>query len=104
MSKTVHAFSGDVLADHDAVQLARMVREREVSAAELTRAAIARAERIQPSLAAIAHAGFEQAGAAAELPLEGAFAGVPTFVKDTTDVLGVPTRLGSQAVGSRPAK
>lgn len=26
------------------------------------------------------------------------------FVKDTMDVLGAPTRLGSQAVGSRPAK
>lgn len=38
-----------------------MVREREVSAAELVRAAIARAERVQPSLAAIFHASFEQA-------------------------------------------
>jgi len=104
MSKTVHAFCDDVLADHDAVQLARMVREREVSAAELIRAASARAERVQPRLAAIAHAAFEQAGAAADRPLEGAFAGVPVFVKDTTDVLGLPTRLGSQATGSRPAK
>jgi amidase len=104
MSKTVHVFSDDVLADHDAVQLARMVREREVSAAELIRAASARAERVQPRLAAIAHAAFEQAGAAADRPLEGAFAGVPVFVKDTTDVLGMPTRLGSQATGSRPAK
>jgi amidase len=104
MSRTVHAFCDDALADHDAVHLARMVREREVSAAELTRAAIARAERVQPSLAAIAHALFDQAGAAAERPLEGAFAGVPTFVKDTTNVLGAPTRLGSQAVGSRAAK
>jgi amidase len=104
MSKVIHAFCDDVLADHDAVELARMVREREVSAAELTRAAIARAERVQPSLAAIAHAAFEQAGAAAEAPLEGAFAGVPTFVKDTTNVSGMPTRQGSQAIGSRPAK
>src|SRR5689334_25125057 len=81
-----------------------MVREREVSAAELTRAAIARAERVQPSLAAIAHPLFEQALAAAERPLTGAFAGVPMFVKDTMNVLGAPTRLGSQAIGSRPAK
>ncbi|HEX2675749.1 MAG TPA: amidase [Polyangiales bacterium] len=104
MSKTVHAFSNDVLADHDAVELARLVREREVSAAELTRAAIARAERVQPSLAAIAYPAFEEARTAAGGPLEGAFAGVPTFVKDTTNVRGVPTRLGSQAIGSHPAK
>jgi amidase len=104
MSKTVHAYGDDVLADHDAVELARMVREREVSAAELIRAAIARAERVQPSLSAIAHAAFEQAGAAAERPLSGAFAGLPVFVKDTTDVRGAPTRQGSQAIGSRPAK
>ena len=55
MPNTIHAFCDDILADHDAVQLARMVREREVSAPELIRAAIARAERVQPSLAAIAH-------------------------------------------------
>lgn len=81
-----------------------MVREREVSPAELVDAAIARAERVNPTLAAIVHKGFEQARAAAERPLSGAFAGVPTFVKDTTDVLGAPTRHGSQAVGMRPAK
>jgi amidase len=104
MSMTVHAFCDDMLADHDAVQLARMVREREVSVPELISAAIARAERVQPNLAAIAYAAFEQAGAAAERPLTGAFAGVPVFVKDTTDVLGVPTRHGSQAIGSHPAK
>ncbi len=104
MPKTIHAFCDDVLADHDAVELARMVREREVSAAELVRAAIARAERVDPTLTAIAHAGFEQAVASAEASLTGAFAGVPTFVKDTTDVLGLPTRHGSQAIGARPAK
>ncbi len=104
MSTFVHAFCDDILADHDAVELARMVRERDVSAAELVRAAIARAERMQPSLAAIAYAAFDEAGAAAKLSLEGAFAGVPTFVKDTTDVRGMPTRLGSQAVGSHLAK
>lgn len=104
MSKLVHACSDDALADHDAVQLARMVRAREVSPAELARAAIARAERVEPTLAAIAHASFEQACADAEQPLVGPFAGVPVFVKDTTHVRGAPTRHGSQAIGARPAK
>ncbi len=104
MLETVHAFCDDILGDHDAVALARMVRERKVSPAELVQAAIARAERVEPTLAAIAYAGFEEAVAEAKGPLEGTFAGVPTFIKDTTHVRGVPTRLGSQATGARPAK
>lgn len=104
MPNTVHAFCDDVLADHDAVELARLVRNREVSAAEMAGAAIARAERVQPKLAAIAHALYDEALAKAKAPLAGTFAGVPTFIKDTTDVLGAPTRLGSQAIGKRPAK
>jgi amidase len=104
MTKTIHAFSDDVLADHDAVELARMVREREVSPAELTAAAIARAERVDPSLHAIVHQAFDNARVAAERPLAGGFAGLPVFVKDTTDVLGAPTRHGSQAIGEHPAK
>lgn len=104
MSKTAHAFCDDVLADHDAVELARLVREREVSPAELVGDAVARAQRVDPQLAAIAYADFERAASAAEAPLSGTFAGVPTFIKDTTHVRGLPTRLGSQAIGSRPAK
>ena len=87
---------------HDLVSFARLVREREVSPAELVRAAIARAERVEPQLAAIAYAGFDQATAAAEEPLSGTFAGVPTFIKDTTHVRGMPTRLGSQTMAGCP--
>ncbi len=104
MTKTVHSFCNDVLADHDAVELAAMVKRREVSSAELVRAAIARAESVQPELSAIAHTLYDQALAKAEQPLTGIFAGVPVFIKDTTNVLGAPTRLGSQAIGTRPAK
>lgn len=106
MSKLIHAFSNDVLGDHDAVELARLVRGGEVSPAELSQAAIARAGQVDPQLGAIAHADFEAtaAGAAAEGAREGIFAGVPTFIKDTTDVQGLPTRLGSRATSDRPAK
>jgi amidase len=104
MSKTVHAFCDDALADHDAVALGCLVQKREVSPAELTRAAIARAEHVDPELAAIAYADFERAITEAEGSLEGALGGVPTFIKDTTDVRGVPTRLGSRATGVRPAR
>lgn len=104
MPDRVHAFCDDVLADHDAVALARMVQRREVSPVELVQAAIERAGKVDPGLSAIVHGAFESAVAEAESPLEGAFAGVPTFIKDTTDVRGVPTRMGSQATGTRRAK
>lgn len=104
MTKYIHAFCDDVLSDQDGVALARLVRDGEVQPAELVEAAIARAERVDPELSAVAHAGFDQARVCAEQPLSGVFAGVPTFVKDTTKVRGMPTRLGSQAVGNQPAK
>jgi len=104
VSKTVHAFRDDVLADHDAVALSRMVQRREVSPAELVQAAIARAKQVDATLTAIAYADFERAIAEAEGPLEGTFAGVPTFIKDTTHVRGAPTRMGSKATSGRPAK
>jgi len=104
MSHPVHAFGDDALADHDAVELARLVRNGEVSAAELVDAAIERAERVDPQLAAIVHTCYDRAQAKARKPLRGLLAGVPVFLKDTTDVRGLPTRLGSQAIGRRPAK
>lgn len=100
----IHAFTDDVLADHDAVGLATLIRSGRVSATEAARAAIARAERVNPALNAIELPTFEAALAAARLPREGVFAGVPTFVKDNTDLEGLPTRHGSRAVNPRAAK
>src|SRR5690606_19716027 len=90
---------------HDAVELARMVRAREVTALELIDAAIARARAAAP-LAAIVLESFERARSEAartdalierRATLPGAFAGVPTFIKDQIDVVGLPTRYGSDA-------
>lgn len=100
---TVHAFGDDVLADRDAVALADLVQRREVSAVELAEAAIRRAEKIQPVLRAVAWADYDRALAAAKEPREGPFAGVPVFVKDNTQVKGMPTRFGSQAIPQVPA-
>lgn len=101
MASPIHTFRADALADHDAVELARRVRAREVSAAELVEAAIARARAAGP-LAAIVIDAFEQAREQAERldrehALAGAFAGVPTFLKDQIDTIGLPTRYGSEA-------
>jgi len=92
-----HAFTDDALARHDAVALAALLRRREVSAAELTAAALARAERIA-ALGAVAATGSPVAGSA-----DGLLAGVPTYVKDNTDVAGMPTGDGTTAFVPHPA-
>jgi amidase len=65
-------------------------------------ASIARAERVDPLLNAIAAATFEAARAEAEVGRRGALAGVPTFIKDTDPVAGAPMRYGSRGMPSAP--
>lgn len=100
----VHAFADDVLADHDAVALAGLIQRREISAVEAAKAAIARAGKVNGVLNAIELATFEAALRDAAKPGSGVFAGVPTFIKDNTDLEGLPTRHGSRAVNPLPAK
>lgn len=100
----VHAFTDDdPLSDHDAVKLAQLIREGELSSSELIEAAIARAERVQSVLRGIELPLFDQARLQASRKIEGPFAGVPSFIKDNTDIQGHPTRFGSQAVPDKPA-
>jgi len=99
----IHAFGPDLLSDHDAVALAELVRRREVRPVELAEAAIARVEKVNGALNALQLANYERALADAAKLRPGVFAGVPTFVKDNTDLRGLPTGYGSQAVPSVPA-
>jgi amidase len=99
----VHAFADDALGDLDAVGVAAAVAAGDISAREAAEAAIARAERVNPTLNAIQHPDFERGLAASDSPASGVFAGVPTFVKDNTDFAGLPSDQGSLAVRSRPA-
>jgi amidase len=100
---SAHAFLDDALGDADATEVARLVRTKTVSAAEVCEAAIRRSELVQPTVNAISRTDFERALAAAAVPAAGAFAGVPTFVKDNIDVAGLPTTQGSEAFLARPA-
>jgi amidase len=104
-SKTdaVSAFGDDALGTDDAVEIARRIRSGEIQASEAIVAAIARAERADPLLNAIAAPTFESARADAARGRSGAFAGVPTFIKDTDTVAGVPMRYGSRGLPSTPA-
>ena len=97
----VHAYGDDALGDLDAVALAAALRAGDVSQSELIDAAIARAQAVNPALNGLAHPAFERARAAA--PRNGFFAGIPTFVKDNSDVAGMPTMDGTDAWTPRPA-
>jgi amidase len=98
----VHAFSDDALGTHDAVGLVEALHAGQVSVPEVVDAAIARAERAEGQLNAIAHADYVRARAEARDPRPGFFAGVPTWVKDNSLLAGMPTQEGTDAWDARP--
>jgi amidase len=83
---------------YDALGLAQLVRDKEVSAAELLEAAIARVEAGNPRVNAIVHKLYDRArdAVAAGLP-RGPFTGVPFMLKDLGAFQkGVPCSFGSR--------
>jgi amidase len=101
--KPVHAFTDDVLGDHDATALTKMIARKEVSAGEVCEAAAGRADRVQAELNGVHHPDFERARDGADDVPDGVFAGVPTFVKDNVDVANLPTNHGTAAFEAKPA-
>ena len=97
----VSAFGDDALGDHDAVAVAELIRSGELSPSDVVRAAIERAHRVDPRLDAVAFASYDRPLLG---PRSGALYGVPTFVKDNTDVTAMPTNHGSAAFVARPAR
>jgi len=91
---------------YDATGLAGLVARKEVSAGELLEAALARASKLDPHLAAICLPMQEIALERAAQPLQGAFAGVPFLLKDMgQDHAGVASPMGSRALRNRvPAR
>ena len=87
----------------DGVATADAIRAGQLTVPEVVKAAIARAQALQPRLNAIVTESYDRALATAATPLTGPFAGVPTFVKDLDDVRGLPTRSGSRSFGHSPA-
>src|SRR5882757_6248924 len=84
-------------ADHDALDLAELVRRGETTAAELVEAAIERVERHNGVLNAVVYKAYDEARktAAGDLP-DGPFKGVPFLIKDLgAQVLGWPRTSGS---------
>ncbi|MFF3670467.1 amidase [Microtetraspora malaysiensis] len=98
----LHAFSDDALGDHDAVALAGLIRRRELSAAEVEAAAVARLARVAAPLNAIAYPAYDRPRRSDDV--DAPFHGVPTLVKDNTDLAGMPTNHGTAAYVAKPAK
>ncbi|MBB6171520.1 amidase [Nocardiopsis mwathae] len=90
---------------HDAVGLAALVRDGEVSAADVLEAAISRAEEVDPRLNAIIRPMYEEARRrAATAPADAPLAGVPFLLKDLfQDYAGVPTSMACRAMRDIPA-
>ncbi len=88
-------------ADYDGLGLAGLVRKGEVTARELTDAAIERIERHNPKLNAVVFKAYDEARgiASGQLP-EGPFKGVPFLIKD----LGVRVKNWPRTSASKFAK
>ena len=95
----MHAFDDDALGELDAVALADAIKAGRVTRAEAMEAAIARTEAVNLALNSLAYQAFDQARAKALEPCSDGefFAGVPTFLKDNTDVAGLPAMPGADA-------
>lgn len=80
----------------DAVDMARLVKNKEVTPEELLETAIERTEALNPKLNAVVYKMYDQAREAIQAGLpEGPLMGVPFLVKDlSAHCLGVPTTAG----------
>ena len=99
-----HAFGDDALGDHDAVGLAEEIRAGRVSRKEAVEAAIARTRVLDEQLSGLAADRFSEAVEEAGSEHAGFFAGQPSFVKDNSDVAGLPTQQGTKAYVAHPAR
>ncbi|HSY22717.1 MAG TPA: amidase family protein, partial [Polyangiaceae bacterium] len=90
------------LAGWDAVETASRIRSKEVTAAEVVEAAIARAEEAH-DLGGVVESCYERARVNQGSP-DAPWLGVPTFVKDFARVAGVATTWGSLGSGRYVSK
>ncbi len=102
--RRVHAFGDDALGEHDAVGLAEEISSGRVSRREAVDAAVARTRSLDAELDGLAADRFGAALEEAGTWHGGFFAGQPTFVKDNSDVAGLPTQQGTRAYVAHPAR
>lgn len=98
----VHTYD-DELARLDAVAAIDALDRGELDPSGLVDAAIRRAERVDPQLAAVAFERYDAARRSAPAhSRRGSFQGLPTFSKDMVSVAGLPLTWGSAALAGGP--
>lgn len=104
MSKQINAFTDDALSNLDATGIAQAVAKKHISVEEAIECAIQRSEKVDPHLNAIVLKLYDDARKVDRLQKNGAFYGVPTYFKDTDNIKGYPTQMGTGAFNSKKAK
>jgi amidase len=100
----ISSFCDDIIGKKDAVELATLISKKEIKKEEVLEASIQRAEKVNPFLNAIITKTYDLARRNSKIHSDGFFSGIPTFIKDNEDVMGVPTSHGSVAVQKNEAK
>ncbi|TVP58079.1 MAG: amidase [Halomonadaceae bacterium] len=103
-SKRIQTFTDDAMGTLDAVALADALGRGKLSQGDVTNAAIARAERLNPILRGIISNDYQRAREQALRPAAGTFSGIPFLIKDNTPVAGLATGFGSEAINGHPAQ
>ena len=104
MGKLISAFTQDALGNMDAVATAEAIAAKKISVAEVTEAAIARAEKVNGDLNAIVLKTYDDARHTEHLNEKGILYGVPSFIKDNENIKGYPTQKGTGAFKARIEK
>ena len=104
MNRSINAFTDDALGAHDAVGLAAEIAAGNVSASEVIDASLARADAVNGEINAVLTPAADRARSMAAAGTSGVLAGVPTYIKDTDPVEGLPNTMGSRAMPQVPAK
>ncbi len=104
MGKRVTAFTDDALGKMDATAIAEAIATKKISVEEVVEAAIARTEKVNGELNAIVIKMYDDARKGSQQKPGGALHGVPTFIKDSDNITGYPTQLGTGALKAKPAK
>lgn len=99
----VPAAARTVPAYADGVAMAEGIAAGETTGLEQVEAAINRAKAVEPQINGIVTETFEMARSDAAGLLSGAFAGVPSFIKDLIDWRGSPTLAGSRGLAGHMA-
>lgn len=88
----------------DAVAMALAVHDGRTSALALIDQAIARLDKINPRINAVAHPNYERARERARSGVSGPLAGVPTLIKDNLEQKGLPFTIGSRLLRNNIGK